>query len=117
MSLGWLRRSSRAVAAIVLLASMWQLPHRLQDDEICAPAAAEAHDESKHVYTAPSHAADQDHCAICHWTRWMKPVFSSAALPRGVDDGGTHFLLSTGDVCRDPSADQLPPRAPPSARL
>ena len=54
MPLAWLRRSSRAVAALVLLVSMWQLPHRGQDDDICAPAQNEAHDESKHVFTTAS---------------------------------------------------------------
>ena len=54
MPLAWLRRSSRAVAALVLLVSMWQLPHRGQDDDICAPAQNEAHDESKHVFTTVS---------------------------------------------------------------
>ena len=81
MALAWLRRSSRAVAAFLLLVSMWQMPHLGQDDDVCAPAQAEAHDESKHVFTTPTAAADQEHCAICHWMRSMN---------LGLPDARTH---------------------------
>ena len=115
MSLSWLRRTSRAIAAILLLTSMWQLPHRSQDDEICAPAGAESHDESKHVYTDASAPAHQEHCAVCHWTRWMKPAFAPSATVAA--DAGTDgdFSAYSADFVRDPVASQLPPRAPPSS--
>lgn len=113
MSLASLRPSSRLVAAGILLASLWQLPHRAQDDRICAPLTAEAHDESKHVFTSAG-ADHRDHCAICHWVRSAKPVFSAsawAAIP--LDPGSRLTAFAFGDL-RDAGADQLPARAPPS---
>ena len=114
MPLAWLRRSSRFVAAVILMSSLWQLPHRAQDDEICVPAGAEHHDESKHVVTAPTSAAHTDHCAVCHWVRWMKPVFTampSTAVPRRP---GSLLASNAASSWRDPSGDRLPARAPPS---
>src|ERR671913_1172247 len=104
MALAWLRRSSRAVAAIVLLVSMWQVPHRAVDDEICAPGASEAHDESKHVFTGGSEAEHQDHCAICHWLRSIDPgqgQRSLTAVPVATD---TRFFALVSGSLRDPGA-------------
>ena len=116
MSLAWLRRSSRALAALVLLSSLWQLPHRSQDDEICAPVA-EAHDESKHVFTAAAGAAHQDHCAICHWTRWLKPVFAAATAVTANSGSGGELAPFSSQLRRDPASDRRPARAPPSTFL
>jgi len=113
MSSGWLRRSSPLVATLLLLSSLWQLPHRWQDDEVCAPSA-EAHDESKHAYTVPSDQSHQDHCAICHWTRWMKPVFSASPAVTANTGTGDDFVSSSSSLLRDPSTDRLPARAPPA---
>jgi hypothetical protein len=114
MSLAWLRRSSRAVAAIILLTSLWQLPHRSQDDEICVPAGTEAHDESKHVFTSPSAPAHQDHCAVCHWVRWMKPVFASTALSGGNTGPDSELAPVTASLLRDAASQRRPARAPPA---
>ena len=114
MRSGWLQRSSRLVATLLLVVSVWQLPHRWQDDEVCAPVA-EAHDESKHVFTSAKPAAHEDHCAVCHWTRWLKPVFASTlavATARGARGDVAPYAV---DTVRDPGSDRLPPRAPPSA--
>src|SRR5687768_5114286 len=114
MALSWLRRSSRAVAAIVLLVSMWQMPHRGQDDDICAPALGEAHDESKHVFTSVSESGHQDHCAVCHWLRSMNPglgVRGVAAVPAASDN---RFCSLVSRSLRDPGSSRLPARAPPS---
>jgi hypothetical protein len=116
MSSSWLRRSSRVVAAILLLAAFCQLPHRSQNDEFCAPTP-EAHDESKHVFTTVAEADHADHCAICHWTRWLKPVFASGSVAPVTCDAGANLAASTEFPRRDPSTDQLPPRAPPSRLL
>jgi hypothetical protein len=113
MRSGWLRRSSRLVATLVLLVSVWQMPHRWQDDEVCLPIA-EAHDESKHVYTAPQTAAHEDHCAVCHWTRWLKPVFASSATMANAGSRSGDLLTFAGESVRDPGSDHLPPRAPPT---
>lgn len=117
MGLAWLRRSSRAVAAVILLASLWQLPHQVQDDEICAPAAAEAHDESKHVFTAAGATQHEDHCAICHWLRAMNPAFGGGPAAAVPDDSGRRFATCTSGTLRDCRADRLPARAPPSPSL
>ena len=114
MALAWLRRSSRAVAAIVLLVSMWQMPHRAVDDQICAPGASEAHDESKHVFTGVSETEHQDHCAICHWIRWMKPQMASRPIVARTQGAGSDLAPATAAVLRDPSTDRLPARAPPA---
>jgi hypothetical protein len=114
MSLCWLRQSSRAVATVLLLVFMCQLPHLRQDDDLCAPAAPEAHDESKHVFTTAAGPDHPNHCAICHWTRSVRPTFSSGSeVIVGLDARGDLFAASSR-ILRDRSADRLPPRAPPA---
>jgi hypothetical protein len=114
MRSGWIRRWSRAIAAVLLLTSMLQFPHRSQDDEICSPADAVSHDASKHVFTAPTPVPQPVHCAICHWTRWVKPVFSSGpAVTLGLDLA-SDLAAGTAGLLRDVSADRLPPRGPPA---
>jgi hypothetical protein len=113
MSLARLRRSARLVAALLLLVSAVGLPHRSLDDAICSPPGAEAHDESKHVFTASAPAGHPDHCAICHWTRWLNPVLSSRVASRGPDTGVELASLATLSL-RDSATDRLPARAPPS---
>jgi desulfoferrodoxin (superoxide reductase-like protein) len=114
MSLGWIRRASRVIAAILLMTSMLQLPHPSLDDEGCAAPSAERHDESKHVFTSVGQIPHQDHCAICHWLRWMNPVFSPG--PSVIVDltARSEVAAFTAGVLRSPSADRLPPRAPPA---
>lgn len=93
---------------------MWQLPHRLQDDELCAPLGTEAHDESKHVFTASAPAGHQDHCAICHWTRWLKPLLAATVASAAGHGAGADFVAIADVFRRPPATDQIPPRAPPS---
>jgi hypothetical protein len=113
MRSGWLQRSSRIVAALLLLATMWQMPHRWQDDDACAPVA-ESHDESKHVYTTPEAGPHAEHCAVCHWTRLLKPVFGSTAEATTASGGRSDLLPFAAETVRDPASDRLPPRAPPA---
>jgi hypothetical protein len=113
MALAWLRRSSRAVAAIVVLVSMWQMPHLGQDDDICAPAQAEAHDESKHVFTTATAAADQEHCAICHWVRSMNLGLRMRELTAVPVASDSRFLALASHSLRDPGNSRIPARAPP----
>ena len=114
MALGWLRRSSRAVAAIVLLVSMWQMPHGAADDEICAPGQAEAHDESKHVFTTASDSDHQDHCAICHWLRSIDPRLGMRGLTAVPVASDTRFFALASRSLRDAGSSRIPARAPPS---
>jgi hypothetical protein len=113
MSLGWLRRSSRAIAAVLLLTSMLQFPHPSLDDELCAPAA-ESHDASKHIFTTGVVTPEPGHCAICHWTRWMNPVFAPGPAVFVGLGSRSDFSAARPAILRDPSTDQLPPRAPPA---
>ena len=113
MALAWLRRSSRAVAAVVLLVSMWQMPHLGQDDDICAPAQTEAHDESKHVFTTPTAAAAQEHCAICHWVRSMNLGLGMRELTAVPVESDSRFLALVSHSLRDPGTNRIPARAPP----
>ena len=114
MSLGRLRRSTRFVAAILLLASMWQFPHRSADDAICLPSS-EAHDESKHIFTADVGGGHAGHCAICHWTRLLKPDLSVRTAAVHVDVAGSDLIAAHSFARRDPSTENLPSRAPPAA--
>ena len=111
-----MHRSSRAVAVVLLLASMCQLSHLSAGDEFCA-AVPEAHDESKHVFTGVATADHDEHCAICHWTRWLKPAFTSTPTSPATCDAGGDLAASAAFSRRDPSLDHLPPRAPPSRQL
>lgn len=113
MPLAWLRRSSRAVAAVVLLVSMWQLPHRADDDEICAPGTAEVHDESQHVYTGAGDSAGEDHCEVCHWLRSLNPALGGRGLAAVPAESGTPLWSRVTRGLRDPGTDRLPARAPP----
>src|SRR5688500_11517296 len=114
MSLAWLRRSARAVAAVLLLVSMWQLPHRAEDDAMCVPAAAEAHDESKHVFTSVADASHPEHCAVCHWLRSLNPVIRTRSLnPVPAECASGPWMLVSRSL-RDPGGDRIPARAPPS---
>ena len=113
MALAWLRRSSRAVAALLLLVSMWQLPHRAEDDEMCAPLTAEAHDESKHVFTSVSDSGDQEHCAVCHWLRSMNPGIGVRGLTAVPVESDNRFCALVSRSLRDPAANRIPARAPP----
>jgi hypothetical protein len=114
MSLARVRHSARLVAAALLVVSAFGLPHRSGGDGICVPPGVEEHDETKHVFTVAAQTGHDDHCAICHWMRWYKPVFSSrAALNRGPDSRTGLASLAAFPV-RDSAPDQLPARAPPS---
>jgi hypothetical protein len=108
-----LRGSARTVSAVLVVLSLWSLPHRSQPD-ICVPAGFEEHDESKHVYTAPSQAAHEDHCAVCHWMRSLKPAFASSPYAAADADSSAAFFIQPRDTRRQSALRAIPPRAPPA---
>jgi hypothetical protein len=99
-----------------MLVSLVQLPHPSQNDQFCVPGA-EAHDESKHVFTTVDDTGHSEHCAICHWTRLLKPVFSSGPATPIRSDAGGDLIGSASFTWLDPALAHLPPRAPPSGQI
>lgn len=116
MSLRLVQRSSRAIAAVLLLVSVVQLPHPSRNDDFCLPGLEE-HDEQKHVFTTVDETDHGEHCAICHWTRLLKPEFSSSPVTPIQSDAGGDLIGSTAFPRIDPALTHLPPRAPPFRRL
>ena len=109
-------RTSRVVAFLLLLVSLWTSSHRQQDDDACLPLMAGEHDPSKHAF-APLAPAGDEHCAVCHWMRALKPtladrsVASTALAP--ID------RLAAPAIFRHaaPASGRLPARAPPTPVL
>jgi hypothetical protein len=112
MVLARLRRSSRAIA-VLLLASFWGLSHRASDDA-CMARALEAHDESKHVVGAPD-GAEPAHCAVCHSIRTPKRPFGPGAHLHSPFLLGALVQPLESASRRAPALDRLPARAPPSS--
>ena len=109
-----LRGSARTVSAVLVLLSLWSLPHRSQPD-ICLPAGFEEHDESKHIYTAATPVAHEEHCALCHWMRSLKPAFASRPYIVTGAEGGAAVVTSPSHARRSAALCQIPSRAPPAA--
>ena len=108
----WLRGAAKTVSAVLVLLSLWSLPHVSQPD-ICVPAGFENHDASKHVFTAASEGPHQEHCAVCHWMRSLRPTLAARPYTSTGDGSGAAVVAPT-ILSRRPSAlTQLPPRAPP----
>ncbi len=108
-----LRRSARTVSAVLVALSLWSLPHRSQPD-ICLPSGLEQHDESQHVYTTATQTAHEDHCAVCHWMRTLKPAFASSPHTPHASDTSSAVALQARGSQRPSALAQLPPRAPPA---
>ena len=113
-----MRRASRLVAVVLLLASARGLPHLAQDDFACVPSAlsyAGPHDESQHGLQPAGAAHEQEHCAVCHWTRSLRSprahVAGSAASEHSAS--AVHGAASSAPLA--PALDNLPARAPPSS--
>ena len=118
MSLERLRRWSRLVAAVLVVAMCGGVPHLRQDDLACAPSGAgpfEGHEETDHQLAPAGSPAHDDHCAICHWSRSLRsPLAETAAWAPGLPPA----LRVHRDAPRAfaaPALDSLPARAPPSA--
>ena len=105
-------RSSRFVALILLLVSVWTSSHRQQDDDACLPIVAGDHDASKHAFV-PTGTVDHEHCAVCHWMRGLKPSFASSTIistPLAHAEGPCALAVMPYGVS---ASGRLPARAPP----
>jgi hypothetical protein len=118
MSLPRLRRPSRFIAVVLLLAAA-RLPHIAGDDGACLPGAIPsyvAHDESQHSLESGSPHED-DHCAVCHWTRSLRSPRTAVASAAAQVNPPTLLHRSDAAAARSADVAHLPARAPPSALL
>ena len=113
MTLVRLRRSSRAVAVLLLLASAAGGPHLDRGDRACAPTVVDEHDESKHRF-ATSVPSEHEHCAICHWTRLPRSPFTAIPAFQSPLAAGVAIDDRNPFEHRAPALDKLPARAPPA---
>ena len=109
-----LRGSAKTVSAVLVLLSLWSLPH-LSRPDICVPAGLEHHDESKHVFTAASQGPHQEHCAVCHWMRSLRPTLAADPYTSTGDESGAAIVALATPSRRSSALTPLPPRGPPAA--
>jgi hypothetical protein len=113
-----LRRWSRAISVVLVLAAMPGLSHLAADDAACLSAVEtfEHHDHSKHAFRTgelPHH----DHCAICHWSRSLRaPRTGIAVWARHVP---ASFAIPSPSAAPRlaPVLEHTPARAPPAVLL
>jgi len=108
-------RSSRVIALLLLLVSVWTSSHRQQDDDACVPIVAGEH-SSKHAFTAPG-LEDDEHCAVCHWIRALKPAFTGSAIVSTALVQADRLSVPALSAPVSPSSVRLPARAPPATLL
>ena len=113
-----MRRRARLVAVALFVATACGLPHLDWDDAACVGGLGvlSPHDASQHAIGATAPEAAEDHCAICHWTRSLRPPLSSI----GVFAGRAHLALAPRAATLAPLTpvlEQLPARAPPAFLL
>lgn len=112
------RRWSRVVAVLLLLATAGAVPHAAKDDAECVPFAAETHEghrESDHALRAGDREA-QDHCAVCHWARSLRTPRAQAAVAAVVAEPPVTLVRPADRSHFPPVLDHLPVRAPPATR-
>jgi hypothetical protein len=114
MLLAGLRRSSRSVALWLLLVSLWGLPHRAEGADACPPRGAEQHDESKHVFSSEAPDEHGEHCAVCHWLRWLKPTLVERVAEPFLGGIASGLSFDTSHDTDDETSRRLAARAPPS---
>ena len=119
MSLSRLRRWSRVVAVLLLMAAGPAMPHFAQGDFACdlAALAAGEHDASKHGFRAAGDDAERDHCALCHWSRSLRSPLTplGIAVTPAAPAAAEHGVVAA--VPLSPVLENLPARAPPSVLL
>lgn len=115
MSLALLRGSARRLAALLVLISLWSLPHVVQADDVCRSTGVEEHDESKHVFHgSDSSTAHPEHCAICHWMRSLQPGFALRATALADPGTGSPLVPVSPAAQGNGARNRIPSRAPPS---
>jgi hypothetical protein len=116
VSSAWLRRSSRLIAALLLTISVWGLGHKPFAQDLCLPDGAEQHDASKHAFTAEVDL-EHEHCAICHWHRFLRPTFGQTSLDVPSLRPCAEIAGITGAATRSGVTGLLAARAPPTTLL
>jgi len=117
MSFLTLRRWSRAVAIVLLIAGLPGLSHLAEDDAACLSAdeGLARHDETRHGMKAAGSQHQQDHCAICHWSRSLRaPRPATAMLPRQLPVSSP-VPLAVESTELTLALDRAPARAPPAS--
>ena len=112
-----MRRWSRVIAALLLLAAA-RLPHVGADDAACLPAAIPAvgeHDESQHGFQAAGTAVEDEHCAVCHWSRTLRTLRATLTVAPAEVTPPAPLHRSDDPAILSASLEHLPARAPPSA--
>jgi hypothetical protein len=106
-----LRRTSRAIAVLLLLVAATGAVHFDKGDQACAPVIVDHHDESKHAIHAAA-PVEHSHCAVCHWTRLPRTAFVAIAFAQTLS---ANIVIDERDpfTLRAPALDRLPARAPP----
>ena len=115
MRLDRLRRWSRAIAVVLLVAAI-RLPHAAVDDAACLPVAIPSygdHDESQHGLQ-PGSQAEPEHCAVCHWTRSLRSPRTLLNLGAAEVSPPTTVHGPDQTQARSAVVDNVPARAPPS---
>jgi hypothetical protein len=111
-----LRRLARTVSVLLMAATAIGLPHLAQDDRACVPAADGYvdHDASKHGL-GPGGKAEQDHCAVCHFTRSLRSPRAVVAATVAPVPAHVAFHHPVALTLLPPALDLLPARAPPAS--
>jgi hypothetical protein len=118
MTLAAMRRWSRLIAAVLLLAA-GRLPHLAVDDVACLPGTLQSfgqHDETQHALRAGSTDHD-NHCAVCHWTRSLRSPRTDFAVAAAHVDPLSLLYGAASDRTLAPVFRSLPARAPPTQLL
>ena len=114
-----MRRWSRVVAAMLLLAALPAMPHFARDDFACdvGSALSGPHDESRHALRAAGDSGERDHCALCHWSRSLRSPLTPLGVTVAPDAPAAMEHGAVAAAPPAPALDHLPARAPPSALL
>lgn len=115
MLLERLRRCSRLVATLLVLALVGAAPHVAREDQACLPLEGQVfgdHAETEHALRAGDHQ-EPDHCAVCHWTRSLRAPAVTLAVGAVDCTTRTRIARGAGRELFPPLLALLPARAPP----